>query len=191
MPTPREDTLREIEERRRVLEGEILFQSEQDNTFQENLILEQSGQTAPVHLVQVSTERDPQGPHESAGVDPLYGDILDPQFFESQVTAENLIRAVVEQRPSEQLLMRYGIEEKRDVLFQIPFALLRIKNFVTRRRFRGVDIGDFVVWDSTWYLVDSVHRGTYFGQTNHAYFVAAFTNRYQPNAISPTDSGAC
>lgn len=120
------------------------------------------------------------------GVDPLYGDILDPQFLESLNRLD--MPCYIEHNPSEQRLKKYSISEHKEVIFHIPFSLLEEAGLVTARRFRGVDIGDLIVWDGSWYIVDAAHRGSFFGQRISHYFTAAICRRYHLNNVPTEDT---
>jgi hypothetical protein len=169
-----------------------LFQSDRDFDAQNRWVKEQVEKLgAAVHLFVTSTVRGlGDGPGESAGVDPLYGDILDPEWFadggEDDKQKFN-IRCLVEHSPSKQKLKRYGIEEVRDVIFYFPFEKLEEEGLVTQVRHRGVDIGDIIEWDSTLYIVLSSHRESYFGQTVSNYFTSATCKRYIHNAVPTED----
>jgi hypothetical protein len=181
------DLLRQFEATR--TEGN-LFQSPLDFASQKRWIDEQVRRLgAAVHLMVTSTQRAPQGPKQSAGVDPLYGDILDPEFFTDAERDERKfnLRAIVEHHPSKQVLKRYGIEEEREVIFHVPFSVLEEIGLVTDLRFRGIDIGDLFMWDGSWYIVLSVHREAFFGQTVSNYFTSSTCKRYRHNSIPTND----
>lgn len=190
MPRPEKSILQQFEESRN--EGNI-FQTQRDIDAQNRWIKEQvESLGAEVVLALTSTVRGPgDGPGESAGVDPLYGDILDPQWFERTAEEEAQrkynMRCLLDHAPSKQLLKRYGIEETRDVIFHFPFERLEEKGMVTKDRFRGIDIGDFVVWDGSWYIALSTHRESYHGNTVSHYFTSISCKRYAPNSV-PTES---
>jgi hypothetical protein len=167
-----------------------LFQSKLDFASQSRWVEEQVRRMgASVHLMVTSTQRAPQGPKQSAGVDPLYGDILDPEFFTDEGRDERQfnLHALVEHHPSKQVLKRYGIEEEREVMFHVPFSVLEEKGLVTDLRFRGIDIGDLFLWDGSWYISLSVHREAYFGQTVSNYFTTATCKRYRHNSVPTND----
>lgn len=168
-----------------------LFQSSIDYALQSRIVREQVEKLgAAVHLMVTSTMRNPQGPTQSAGVDSLYGDILDPEFFaDSPDQRQFNIRVLVEHHPSKQLLKKYGIDEEREVLFHFPFEALEERGLVTEERFRGVDIGDLVMWDGSWYIAVSVHREAYFGQTVSHFFTSISCKRYRHNSV-PTEDAA-
>lgn len=172
-----------------------LFQTEKDFQAQRLWIEEQVEKLgAAVHLFVTSTRRAEGGqnqePFASGGVDPLYGDILDPEFFENPKDKDKRqinIRCIAEHAPSKQRLKKYGIEEEREAVFHFPFHVLKDKGLVTEFRFRGIDIGDLIEWDGSWYIILSTHRNSYFGQTTSNYFIAATANRYRPNAVPKED----
>jgi len=184
------DILKRWEEGRK---KDNLFQSSRDFDAQNRWVQEQVEKLgAAVHLFVTSTQRGlADGPMESAGVDPLYGDILDPEWFADGSPRDKQkfnIRCLIEHTPSKQSLKRYGIEETRDVIFFFPFEKLSSEGLVTPQRFRGVDIGDLIEWDGTMYIVLNVHRESYFGQTVSNYFTSAACMRYQHNAVPTEDT---
>jgi hypothetical protein len=168
-----------------------LFQSAIDFALQGRIVEEQVERLgAAVHLFVTSTQREPQGPLQSSGVDTLYGDILDPEFFSNPEEKDQRkfnLRCIVEHKPPRQMLKRYGIDEERDVIFHFPFTKLKALGLVTETRFRGVDIGDLVFWDGTWYLVLNSHREAFFGQTVSSYFTTAACKRYRHNSVPTND----
>lgn len=196
MGTPEQDLIVEFETRRRTTERATLFQTDRDFRAQDRWVREQVEKLgAPVHLLPTSTQRDPQGFLQSAGVDPLDGDILNPEFFTGPEVDERQfdIRVIVEHEPSKQMLMKYGIDEQREVGFHFVKSILVEKELVTERRFRGLDIGDLVFWDGTWYILQNVHRDHYFGQTVNNYFVVGFASRYTHDNVPIADvsDGGC
>lgn len=182
------DILKLFEETRE--EGN-LFQSSIDFAAQQSWVEEQVRVLgAAVHLFITATQRSPQGPRESAGVDPLYGDILDPEFFNEPADKDQRqfnLRALVEHHPTKQMLKRYGIDEEREVIFHFPFTVLESLGLVTEKRFRGIDPGDLVMWDGTWYITLSTHREAYFGQTISNYFTSTTCKRYRHNSVPTGD----
>lgn len=187
MPKPDQEQLSLLEQLRQVREGEQLFQSDRDLRFNTQLVSEQNERLGGViQFIPVSTERFPTGAFQSFGVDPLDGDILDPQFQNNPETALNErepdpIACFLQHEPSKQLLKKYGIDEEREIIFWVPFSTFKERGFVTETRFRGADIGDLIVWDGTWYIAQNVHRDHYFGQRTDAFEVACFCNRYRQN----------
>lgn len=169
-----------------------LFQGDRDFSAQDRWVKEGTRKIgAKIHYLPVSTARHPRS-GESAGVDDLYGDILDPEFLDNEELVDQRkfnLECFVQHKPSKQLLKKYGIDEQREVIFHIPFSVLRDKGLVTDKRFRGSDIGDLVIWDGTWYMVYSSHRGSYFGQRVSHFFTAAVCDRYRLNNI-PTEDRA-
>jgi hypothetical protein len=170
-----------------------LFQGQRDFDAQNRWVKEQVEKLGgAVHLFVTSTQRGlADGPLESAGVDPLYGDVLDPEWFadgDSKDQQKFNFRCLIEHQPSKQSLKRYGIEETRDVIFHFPFDKLKDEGLVTEVRHRGVDIGDIIEWDSTLYIVLSAHRESYFGQTVSNYFTSAACMRYKFNAVPTADT---
>jgi hypothetical protein len=163
-----------------------LFQSKKDFDAQLQWVEEQVEKLgAAVHLMVTSTQRAPQGNLESAGVDPLYGDILNPEFLTGTPEDQRQfnLRCIVEHHPSKQTLKRYGIDEEREVIFHFVFSKLEKVGLVTEKRFRGIDIGDLVFWDGTWYLVLSTHREAFFGQTVSQYFTSTTCKRYRHDSV--------
>lgn len=185
MAIPEEgEILAQFETSRLSAEDDILFQQQRDFEAQDRWVREQVQKLgAPVHLLPVSTERNPQGIFQSAGVDPLDGDILNPEFLANPVELDQQkfnVRNIIEHEPSKQMLKKYGIDEEREVGFHFVKSILDDLGLVetNTRRFRGIDIGDLVFWDSTWYILQNVHRDHYFGQTVNPYFVVGFASRY-------------
>jgi hypothetical protein len=176
---------------------ENTFQTQRDFDAQRRWVEEQAERLgAAVHLFVTSTQRaegaQNEAPFASGGVDPLYGDILDPSFHDAPDERDQRqinIRCIVEHQPSKQSLKKYGIDEQREVIFHFPLSVLKDKGLVTPARFRGVDIGDLVQWDDSWYIVVTSHRSAYFGQTTGNYFTAAAAERYRPNSV-PIDNPA-
>lgn len=166
-----------------------LWQSDRDFRAQDRWTVEGCNKRgAAIQYLPSVTVRRAQGDDPLStgqGIDPLYGDILDPQFIED-LKRENM-RAWVEHKPSEQKLKMYSISEEKDVIFHIPFTTLKKAGLVTKRRFRGADIGDLVVWDGTWYIARAVHRGSYFGQRISHFFTAVFCDRYILNSVAIED----
>lgn len=200
MAIPEEgDLLRQFEDTRRKGEGMLLFQGDRDFKAQDRWVRESvQKEGAPIHLLPVSTERDPQGPLQSAGVDPLDGDILNPEFLAYPPGKDQRkfnIRVIVEHQPSKQELTKYGIDEQREVGFHFVRSILDDLSLVeaNSRRHRGIDIGDLVFWDGTWYILQNVHRDHYFGQTVNPYFVVGFASRYQLDnvPIGDVSDGGC
>lgn len=191
MPHPEKSILQQYQED---LADDALFQSRTDFDAQNEWVREQVELLgAEVKLIQTSTERAPaDGPGESAGVDPLYGDIIDPEWFEpteeEKAQKKYDFRVIVEHEPSKQLLKKYGISEERDCIFHFPFEALRDRGLVSQKRFRGVAIGDLVLWDETWYIVLTTHRQAYFGQTTSHYFTTVMCMRYRPNSVPTEDT---
>lgn len=188
MPRPRPgNILQQLEATRK--EGG-LFQSDRDFNAQERWTVEGCDkrgaaiQYLPSVTVRKAQADDPLS--SGAGVDELYGDILDPQFL-TELKRENM-RCYVEHHPSKQQLKKYSIAETKEVIFHIPLATLRKAGLVTTRRFRGADIGDLVVWDGSWYIVDAAHRGSFFGQRISHYFTAAICSRYILNNVTTEDT---
>lgn len=191
MPRPApKDILQQLETRRK--EGG-LWQSDRDYRAQERWIVEGCVKRgAKIQYLPSVTVRKAQGDDplsSGAGVDKLYGDILDPQFLD-KLKRENLA-CYVEHNPSKQKLKKYSIDEEKDVIFHIPLKLLKDAKLVTKKRFRGADIGDLVIWDGTWYIVDAVHRGSFFGQRISHYFTAAICSRYRLNNVPTEASPEC
>ena len=186
-----------FEEQRLQAEAGTLFQTQRDFDGQDRWVREQVEKIgAPVHLFPTSSQRDPQGIAQSAGVDPLDGDILNPEFFtDPEIVDERQfnMKCILEHEPSKQMLGKYGIDEQREVGFHFVKSVLRDKGLVTKRRFRGIDIGDLVFWDGTWYIIQNAHRDHYFGQTVNNYFVVGFASRYTHDnvLIADVSDGGC
>ena len=148
---------------------------------------------AVIHFVPVSTEVNPVagvGPKQSAGVDPLDGDILDPGFFDNPDAEDQRLfnmKALLEHEPSKQMLKKYGVDEERDIIVHIPVDTLREQGLTSEWRPNGADIGDLVFWDNTWWQLSNVHRGSYFGQRNLPHLIACAAVRYRHNS-SPVDA---
>lgn len=180
MGFPQKSLLDQFEEQR--AQAKLTFQTSQDGDGQDRWVLEQVEKLgAPVILIPKATQRDPQGPSETDGIDKLYGDVKNPAYIDDKQKPN--FRSIVEHHPSVQRLKKFGVMEEREVIFWFPLAALRNANLVTDRNFRGIGIGDFIVWDGTWYLTDAAHRDYYFGQTDRFYFTGAFCNRYQHNSL--------
>lgn len=166
-----------------------LWQSDRDFSAQERWVVEGCVKRgAKIQYLPSVTVRRAQGndPLSSGqGIDPLYGDILDPQWLKELERKD--LPCFVEHQPSKQKLKKYSIDEQKEVIFHIPFCLLKKEGLVTRKRFRGADIGDLVVWDGSWYIVDAAHRGSYFGQRINHYYTAAICNRYRLNNVPVED----
>ena len=184
-----------LESARSENEKQTFLQSDKDYDFLQARVEEKirlSG--AVIHYIPVSTERDPKddgGLKQSAGVDPLDGDVLDPGFFDNPEAEDQRkfdVRCLMEHQPSKQILKRYGVDEEREITFHIPLVTLKEQGLVSRWRPRGADIGDLVFWDSSWFLIQNVHRGSYFGQRNLPFLIACFANRYRPNSVPTNDS---
>lgn len=167
-----------------------LFQSDRDKAAQDRWVKEQSQKLGgAIYLVPNATERRPQGPQQASGIDPMFGDIVDPQIVVKPEELQELqpnFRCIIEHEPSKQILKRYGIDETRDVIFHLPLVLLKEAGLVNPIRFRGIDVGDMAVWDNSWYVVRSAHRSAYFGQRTDHFFTAATCDRYRLNNI-PTN----
>ncbi len=194
MNTPDLDLLQQFETSRD--EGN-LFQSDRDEAAQNRWIKEQSEKLGgAIFLVPNATERRPQGEQQAAGIDTMFGDILDPQINnlpEDLRDIEPNLRCIIEHEPSKQTLKRYGVDETRDVIFHVALIILKEKGLVNEVRFRGIDVADLAVWDNSWYIVRSVHRSAYFGQRASAFFTAAACNRYRLNNVTTnqTAPGSC
>jgi hypothetical protein len=143
---------------------------------------------AMVNLIPRSTQRNPRGSLESPGVDGLDGDVIDPEFldFEGNDQRKLNFSCIVEHNPSKQMLKKFGIDELREVVFHFSLKALRDAGLVTEAKFRGVDLGDLVEWDGTWYIAHNVHRNSYFGQSDRFLTVSAFCDRYRLNTIDET-----
>lgn len=192
MSIPNQSDSKILEEQRLKEEKDkTLFQGDVDFSFLSGLSEEQSERIgATIHLIPVSTERDPQGEFQSAGVDSLDGDILDPEFFGNPDTKDNRIlnfRCLIEHEPPKQMLKKYGVDEQREIVFFLPFPILKQKGIVSEWRPFGVDIGDLIVWDGTWYQAWNVHRDHYFGQRDKSHYIATFCNRYRHNSVPTED----
>lgn len=190
MSKPTTSLAKMLEAERADKERTTLFQSDRDFKFLNKKALEQSEKVgATVHFIPVSSELDPKGEFESAGVDELYGDILDPEFQGNPDGKDQRrlnIRCIIEHEPPKQLLKRYGIDEQREVVFYVPFEEFVREGVVSKWRPHGADIGDLFIWDGTWYQAWNVYRDHYFGQRAKAHFIACFANRYRHNA-APTE----
>jgi hypothetical protein len=183
-----------FEEARTIEEVGTLLQGDGDFFFLQSRVLERIQLLgAVVHYIPVSTERDPRdgiGPKQSAGVDPLDGDILDPGFFDNPELEDQRkfnMRCLMEHEPSKQNLKRYGVDEERDITFHIPVVTLETEGLVSKWRVNGADIGDLVFWDKTWYIIQNVHRGSYFGQRDLPFLIACMANRYRHNSVPTED----
>ncbi len=181
-----------LEESRRAVEANTLHQKDRDIEFLSPKVKEQADRIgATIHMLPVSTERDPQGT-QSSGVHEFDGDILDPEFRGGgpDIVDERVLnlRCEVQHDPPQQLLNLYGIDEQREVVFWIPFKTLKEKGLVTEWRIHGADIGDLFFWDETWYQGWNVYRETYHGQTAKAHHIACFCNRYRHNAVPTEDT---
>jgi hypothetical protein len=188
--------LKQWEAARKRGEEETFLQGNRDFSFLQNRTEEFVDLLgSPVHFVPVSTERDPRagvGPKQSAGVDPLDGDILDPGFFDNPDLEDQRLfnmKSLVEHEPSKQNLKRYGVDEERDVIFHIPISTFEVKELVSEWRVNGADLGDLIVWDGTWYQIQNVHRGSYFGSRDLPHLIACAANRYRHNSV-PTEDAA-
>jgi hypothetical protein len=138
-----------------------------------------------VNLIPHSTERNPQGELQTPGVDELDGDIPNPEFldFDRLNTLKLDMPCLIEHEPSKQLHTRFGVDEQRQILFYFSFADLKAKGLVTPVRFRGIALYDLIEYDGTFYVVWSVHRSSYFGQSDKFLHTAAFCDRYRLDAI--------
>lgn len=191
---PFTSVLKQWEAARRAKDSEGFLQGDRDYEFLQNRTEEFVDlYGAAVHFIPISTEVSPVGvvgPKQSAGVDPLDGDILDPGFFDNpSIEDQRLfnIRALVEHTPSKQLLKRYGVDEERDVLFHIPISVLTANKLTSEWRVNGADLGDLIVWDGTWYQLENVHRGSYFGNRNLPHLIACAAVRYRHNSAGVDD----
>lgn len=191
---PFTSVLKQWESARRAKDSEKFLQGDRDFDFLQNRTEEFVDlYGAAVHIVPVSTEVNPVegvGPKQSAGVDPLDGDILDPGFFDNPDLEDQRMfnmSALLEHEPSKKLLKRYGVDEERDVLFHIPVSVLEEKELVSEWRVNGLDLGDLIVWDGTWYIAENVHRGSYFGNRNLPHLIVAACVRYRHNSAAVED----
>jgi hypothetical protein len=179
MTTPHESILDAFEAQRA---EDNLFQSRQDRNQAAAFVQEQIDLLgAAVHLLPRSTRRRPQGALEGAGVHPIDADLLDPQFVDSERVLN--LRAVIEHSPSQQLLTKYGVDEKRESIFHFSFDRLQALGLVDEvERHRGIMVGDFILWDRTWYVAKQAKRSAYFAlRTIDPLATAAFCDRYQHN----------
>jgi hypothetical protein len=188
MTTPSKKLLDMLEERR--AGAEHTFQSKIDASGQKRWLMEWVTKTgAAVHLFPRTTQREPGDLElESAGVDELYGDITNPEFSDKR--KEYNFRCLVEHSPSRQRLTTIGVREDRDIAFWYPYVMLEEAGLVDRIRFRGVDIGDLMVWDGTWYIAENVHREYYFGMTDEYFFTVAYCVRYQHDSLPINEAEA-
>ena len=183
-----------FEEARTLEEFNTLLQGDCDFCFLQERVEEKIRLLgAVIHYVPVSSERNPKegiGPKQSAGVDPLDGDILDPGFFDNPEAEDQRkfnMRVLLEHAPSKQNLKLYGVDEERELTIHIPVSTLKDEGLTSKWRVNGADIGDLVFWDSSWYVIQNVHRGSYFGQRDLPFLVACFANRYRHNS-SPVNN---
>ena len=194
MTKPTTSLAKQLEEERLANE-ETFLQTDRDFSFKDGLVVERQELIGGViHVIPVSTERNPVqgiGPFQTAGVDDLYGDILDPQFTDGNPEDQRKLncRGYIQHEPSKQLLTLYGIDEQREIAFYIARTTLTEVGLVSEWRFHGTDIGDLFVWDGTWYQAQNVHRAKYFGQRDLAHYTASFCNRFRHNAV-PTNAVA-
>jgi len=140
---------------------------------------------AHVNLIPRSTQRNPRGKLENPGVDSLDGDVINPEFLDFKDLDERKlnIACLVVHQPTKQLLKKYGVDEMREIIFHFPFSLLKEKGLVNDVKFRGLDIGDLIEWDGTFYIVWNVHRDTYFGESDRFFFTSGMCDRYRHDSI--------
>lgn len=190
--TPDQEILAAFEAQR--AEASFLFVDKQDCDFLDGLIQERNAaQMASVFLIPRLSQRDAQAEQGDVNVGApinIYGDTIDPIVNIGKLDHNNKnahqVRAFAQHEPSKQSLRKYGIEEEREVVFWFPRVSLEALGLTTPRCFRGVEIGDFVVWDNTWYITDNAHRDHYFGQSDRFFFTGAFCTRYHHNSV-PTN----
>jgi len=183
------------DERSKVESEETRFQSDRDFNFLKKIVDEQSkliGGT--IDFFPVSTERNPQGDkNHSFGVDPLDGDILNPEFNVEEDNLKSAIkmRCLIEHEPPKQMLKKYGVDEQREIVFYIPLSILEEVGLVDDWRINGADIGDLIVWEGSWYQAWNVYRDHYFGQRSKSFYIACFCDRYRHDAVPINDVSDC
>lgn len=192
MPKPDSLIAAQLEQARAEQEARKLFQGSRDVQFITNKVEEKAIKVGGnIHFLPVSTERDPTGPFQSAGVDPLDGDILDPEFVldPTKVDLDTLLNfdCQIEHEPPQQLLKLYGVDEQREVAFWLPFSTLKRSGLVDSWRIHGAEQGDLILWDDTWYQAWNVYRDKYHGQRSEAHYILCFCDRYRTNSQDPED----
>ncbi len=174
MTTPSQDLVRQFDESR---QKDQLFASQRDYDSQVRILRKQiQEEGTAVVLLPRTSHRRPQGTMQASGVDPLDGDVLDLHFNAEE---SHRLALWVPHAPSKQMLKKYGIDEDRDVVFWFLFEDLKDAGLVTQQKFRGIDLGDLVVWDRTWYRIDNVHRHEYLGQSERFFYSLGFSTRYR------------
>jgi len=181
---PAQRIIEQFEERRK--KENLRFQGRRDFDNQMRRLCDQvCNEGAAVHLLHRITADNPRGElGEAPGVDDMYGDVVNPEVL---IDKASMMHCLVEHAPSKQLKTKLGIEEEREVVFWFPWIHLDDGNHINPSRFRGISMGDFVIWDNTWYIAEDVHRDHYFGQTDWWFFCGAFCNRYHHDTM-PIDA---
>lgn len=188
MSRPEQSILGELELKRARLPQ--LFQGITDGDLLDRMAIDYTEKMgAPTFFYNRSTYRDPQGPTQSAGVDDLFGDVQDPEFLQEK--GQHQLRSVVEHKPSDQRLLHFGVDEQREVIFWYPAGMLRRAELITEIRFRGIEIGDLIVWDGSWYIVAEAHRDHYLGNSGRFIWSGAFCNRYHHGALPVNMQAQC
>mgnify|MGYP006293025649 CR=1 FL=1 len=107
-------------------------------------------------------------------VDELYNDTKNPRWLDPVD-----VHAHVDHSPSVQKLMRYGIQEERDVLITFSTVLLGDAGLLQNNS--NFMIGDLIRWDNDLYEIVSQHRSKdgYWGSSNIPFHIVVSCKRYQ------------
>lgn len=90
-----------------------------------------------------------------------------------------LIRARVEHNPSKQRLMRWGIEESRDII--VSFSSVLLDDLGILEKTSNFLIGDIVRFDDDLYEIRDQHRPSegYWGNTNIPLYISCSCSRFK------------
>lgn len=106
--------------------------------------------------------------------DELYNDSHDRTYL-----PEIRTHAHIEHSPSKQRLLKYGIDEERDVMVTFSTVLLGDMGILGHNS--TFLIGDIIKWDEDLYEIKSQHRGRdgYWGSSNIPFHIVCTAGRYQ------------
>jgi len=113
--------------------------------------------------------------NEDTNVDSLNNEAIDPRFDTEHPFQ---VRGWVEQNPSQQKLMRWGINEPRDVIASFSTVLLDDQNLLAATS--QFMIGWLVRFDDDLYEIKEQHRPNagYWGGTNIPFYFSCTCSRF-------------
>lgn len=140
-----------------------------DTMVQKNYIREFSERTYPtVQLIRLN--------RDETVVDDLYLEAPARRFREPTP-----IKALVEHKPAQKSLSKYGLDQSRDILVHIPTLFLGDIEYLYAEPNDTWIVGDLVRWGGDHYEVRDQIKDTssYWGQTNIPFFISLACDYYR------------